>query len=107
MTPWGVVATTVDEHTIELSWVNDPGLGHYTIVKEVIIPPQHGQHLVNASSTASSHLFTNLDSGVMYGFRVSHYYLQHGIEKASLLSESVANCTGKLFRTYSVETRGS
>ena len=97
MTPWGVVATTVDEHTIELSWVNDPGLGHYTIIMEVV--GIRGHHFMNASSTASSHLFINLDSGVLYTFRMAHYYLQNNIEKESLMNEPVANCTGRLSHT--------
>ena len=106
MTPWGIVATTVDEHTIELSWVNNPGFGLYTINIDAELPPGPKNRLVNASSTASSHLFTNLDSGTVYSFVMVYFTRKNDLNKYSEPSDPVVNCTGKLLHTCNLQVRG-
>ena len=75
LAPWNVTAITIDEHSIGLSWANDPGKGDYQIMVTLVYPPP--QLLVaslNVSSESSYYKQEGLQSGSLYSFGIMHYF---------------------------------
>ena len=97
--PENATAITIDEHSIELRWVNNPANGDYRIeVYRAIPEAEDFTAIVNVSSDSSSYLQQGLDSGALYIFSIAQYFAGHLGQKA----EFIANITSKYMHLISI-----
>ena len=90
--PENVTAITIDEHSIELRWANNPANGDYRIeVYRAIPEAEDFTAIVNVSSDSSSLLQQGLESGAGYVFSIAQYFAGHLGQKA----EFIVNITSK------------